>query len=88
MLDKKNDFLCHQGIKGQRWGIRRFQRLDGSLTPAGYERYGKTPWDRGSDKLKRQVERNRAWLKDVNQTKVQDKAYRDMRKQRTENRNS
>ena len=32
--------LCHYGILGQRKGIRRFQNEDGSLTPAGRERYG------------------------------------------------
>lgn len=29
----------HHGIKGQRWGIRRFQKKDGSLTPEGKKRY-------------------------------------------------
>lgn len=33
------DELCHHGIKGQKWGIRRFQKKDGSLTPDGKERY-------------------------------------------------
>lgn len=33
------DELKHFGIKGMRWGIRRFQRKDGSLTPAGKKRY-------------------------------------------------
>lgn len=32
--------LCHWGIKGQKWGIRRYQNKDGSLTPAGRKRYG------------------------------------------------
>lgn len=32
--------LYHHGIKGQKWGIRRFRNEDGSLTPAGKERYG------------------------------------------------
>ena len=32
--------LCHHGIKGQRWGIRRYQNEDGSLTEAGRKRYG------------------------------------------------
>ena len=31
--------LQHHGIKGQKWGIRRFQNKDGSLTPAGRRRY-------------------------------------------------
>lgn len=32
-------FLCHYGIKGQKWGVRRFQNEDGTYTPAGKERY-------------------------------------------------
>ena len=35
----RTDELQHHGIKGQRWGIRRFQNKDGSLTPAGRRRY-------------------------------------------------
>ena len=35
--------LYHHGIKGQRWGIRRYQNNDGSLTPAGKKRYYDTP---------------------------------------------
>lgn len=33
--------LCHHGIRGMRWGIRRFQRKDGSLTNAGKKRRAK-----------------------------------------------
>lgn len=32
--------MCHHGIKGQKWGIRRFQNPDGTWTNAGKERYG------------------------------------------------
>lgn len=32
--------LYHHGIKGQKWGVRRFQNEDGSLTEAGEKRYG------------------------------------------------
>ena len=31
--------LYHHGVKGQRWGIRRYQNKDGSLTAAGQKRY-------------------------------------------------
>lgn len=32
-------YLAHHGVKGQRWGIRRYQNTDGTLTNAGKERY-------------------------------------------------
>lgn len=31
--------LYHAGIKGMKWGVRRYQNKDGSLTPAGQKRY-------------------------------------------------
>lgn len=31
--------IYHYGIKGTKWGVRRFQNEDGSLTPAGEQRY-------------------------------------------------
>lgn len=37
------DDLYHHGIKGQKWGIRRFQNRDGSLTEAGKQRYSYSP---------------------------------------------
>lgn len=35
----ENGELCHWGIRGMRWGVRRYQNKDGSLTKAGARRY-------------------------------------------------
>lgn len=35
------DELYHHGIKGQKWGKRRYQNPDGSLTPEGEARYAR-----------------------------------------------
>ena len=60
--------LQHHGILGQKWGVRRYQNADGSLTPAGKRR------------LERKDDR---WI-DRNAKKIHDKAYkksqREMRK--------
>lgn len=40
-LDLESGELYHWGIKGMRWGIRRYQNEDGSLTPEGRIRYGR-----------------------------------------------
>lgn len=41
--------LYHYGIKGMRWGVRRYQYADGSLTPAGQKRYN----NRGNSRTER-----------------------------------
>lgn len=37
-----NNELYHNGILGHKWGVRRFQRNDGTLTDAGKKRYNKS----------------------------------------------
>lgn len=45
-----NNELNHAGIKGMKWGIRRYQNKDGSLTPLGKKRYGVVDDDKSDSK--------------------------------------
>lgn len=37
-MNYNNETLYHHGIKGQKWGLRRFQNSDGTYTEAGKKR--------------------------------------------------
>lgn len=39
-MSNGNCYLAHHGVKGQKWGVRRYQNDDGSLTALGKQRYG------------------------------------------------
>lgn len=57
--------LTHHGIKGMRWGIRRFQNKDGSLTPAGKKR------QKDADEPEETIEETRARvLKSTNAAEI------------------
>lgn len=44
--------IKHSGIKGQKWGIRRYQNYDGTLTEEGKRRYHPTLNDTSVKKMK------------------------------------
>ena len=39
-MQNEYTYLCHHGIKGQKWGKRNYQYEDGTYTPEGRKRYG------------------------------------------------
>lgn len=52
-------YLAHHGIKGQKWGVRRFQNPDGSLTEAGRRRAAKNEYRTTKKSIKKQSRKSR-----------------------------
>ena len=67
------DDLYHHGIKGMKWGVRRFQRKDGSLTSAGKKRYLDDP-SVTSSKAKMESDRVKQRLANAEYNKAYNKA--------------
>ena len=65
--------LSHHGIKGQKWGRRRFQNKDGSLTPAGKKRYDDSPGEPKKSKHRLKLE-EKYKAKGMNQAQAEEAA--------------
>lgn len=58
-MTENHDFLAHHGVIGQKWGHRRYQNPDGSLTPEGRRHWGLSDTSKMSDQdLQRAIERS------------------------------
>ena len=67
--------LQHWGIKGMKWGVRRYQNKDGSLTPAGKKRYS----DSSSSKTDLSSLSDEEIRRKINRLQLE-KQYRDLMK--------
>lgn len=82
----ENSMLSHAGIKGMRWGVRRYQNSDGSLTPAGQQRYAKKA--KSEDhirakalKKKKLSQLSNSELRELNNRMQLESQYRNLKKQ-------
>lgn len=81
-----SETLTHYGIKGMRWGIRRFQNKDGSLTPAGKKRYAENDSESEKSKVSEDYRRARRTISEMSDSELQEavrrleteKRYRDL----------
>lgn len=73
-------YLAHHGILGMKWGLRRYQNKDGSLTPAGKTRYAGSPNPRHKPSSARKVAKQRAAaLEKARQVRAEKKAFEEAR---------
>ena len=66
------NYLAHHGVKGMRWGVRRYQNYDGSYTQKGLERYRKA--DQAHEDAKQKAKETKHAYKMGTATKDQYKA--------------
>lgn len=75
-----NNELYHYGIKGMKWGVRRYQKKDGTLTKAGKKRMIEKGFDNDLDWSNRKAVNDKV-MKEVNATK-EGKEWNDLVKRR------
>lgn len=75
----QNNELQHWGIPGMKWGVRRYQNKDGSLTPAGRKRQMSQDAKEASILKKKKVsEMSNAELRKLNERRNLERNYRQL----------
>lgn len=73
-------YLAHHGILGMKWGLRRYQNKDGSLTPAGKTRYAGSSNPRHKPSSARKAAKQRAAaLEKARKAKAEKKTFEEAR---------
>lgn len=94
MYEYSNE-LYHHGVKGMKWGVRRYQNADGSLTAKGKKRYSKNEAYREklagralkkADTNKKRAEEARYNVRDLKKRGVHSDAYKEWQKEQYDKR--
>ena len=71
-----NNELMHHGILGMKWGVRRYQNKDGSLTPAGKRRVQTGEIGKSSDSAVSSTSSHKRNVKEMSDSELRDKISR------------
>lgn len=62
------DYIYHHGIKGQKWGVRRYQNKDGTLTNAGKKKEQNDTTKASKKEAKKLAKADKKWEKEISKT--------------------
>lgn len=72
----KSSELCHYGVLGMKWGRRRYQNKDGTLTAAGKKRYSDSSSDTKADSSESSSKPKKKSLSEMSDDEIRDKIKR------------
>lgn len=77
LVPSEGQWLCHHGIKGMKWGVRRYQNENGSLTEAGKKKF-----KNAVDQYRRtkNIKNLTPFRSELNQRVLQTKEYKELQK--------